>query len=43
MEVMVEKRRRLKDDAIALVVMMDLKEKEMGIRVFGASLCAKPD
>lgn len=31
---MVEKRRRLKEDAIALVAMMDLKEKEMGIRVF---------
>lgn len=31
---MVEKRRRLKEDAIALVAMMDPKEKEMGIRVF---------
>lgn len=37
----VEKRRRLKDDAIALVAMMDLQEKEMGIS--GTSLCAKPD
>jgi len=39
------RRRRFKDDAIALVAMMDLKENEMGIRVykgirvFGASLC----